>query len=111
MAKAKIGLSSSEGDMLAILDRLAYEDAEAGGSGWADLRVVTEEFFAGEAWTRQVLALLAARGFAEKRINPEDRRLVDWALTEAGADLLAGIQTVADRRPESDEPKDPNDQP
>ncbi len=86
-------LSSSEEDLLVILDQLAYADSEAGGEGWSTLDVLASEFFAGEMWTAQVLRVLIVRGLAEKRHKPGDRRFSQFALTEAGAALVDLIST------------------
>lgn len=82
-------MTSSEEDLLRILDKLCYFDSEEGGDGWALLDDLAESFFAGKQWTREVAASLISRGLVERRRSPQNMQWVEFAPSERGAAMLA----------------------
>lgn len=84
--RAEFGLSIPEWRVLA---HLAQSDA-------VSVREIHARVDMDKSKVSRAAARLETAGLIEKRENPEDRRLLDMRLTEAGRDLIARIVPIAD---------------
>ena len=84
--RAEFGLSIPEWRVLAHLAQ----------SGSVSVREIQARVDMDKSKVSRAAARLESAGLIEKRENPEDRRLLDMRLTDAGRALIARIVPIAD---------------
>lgn len=84
--RAEFGLSIPEWRVLAHLSQ----------SGSVSVREIHARVDMDKSKVSRAAARLEAAGLIEKRENPDDRRLLDMRLTDAGRTLIARIVPIAD---------------
>lgn len=81
-------LTATEREALRTLDVLCWEDSDAGGDGWTNIRAVAEGMGVSYVWAAQLLQTLVFHEVAERKRIPGDHRRYLYAVSERGAEVL-----------------------